>query len=111
MAKHRAQYVGKKADPFYNSTAWRKLRVTVLVRDAYLCQPCLRNKRLTTANTVHHIKPRLDYPELALDMDNCESICPACHNKEHPEKGGGQRVKKSERKAIIVKAKANEEVY
>nr|WP_081831803.1 HNH endonuclease signature motif containing protein [Geomicrobium sp. JCM 19038] len=42
---------------------------------------------MTVANTVHHIKPRKDYPELALTSSNLESICPRCHNKEHPEKG------------------------
>lgn len=107
-----SRYAGKKVDPFYNSTAWKKLRVVALVRDNYLCQPCLRNKRLTTANTVHHIKPRLDHPELALDLDNLESICPSCHNKEHPEKGGGKNIKKpGKRKAIVVVSKANEEMY
>lgn len=111
MAQHKAKYVGKKVDPFYNSTAWKKVRLVALVRDNYLCQACLRNKRLTTANTVHHIKPRLDYPELALDIDNLESICPSCHNKEHPEKGGGTMRKFSRRKANVIVVKANEEMY
>lgn len=104
---------GKKPDPFYLSTAWKKCRLVALERDAYLCQPCLRRKRLMTANTVHHIKPRLEHPELALELDNLESICPACHNKEHSTNGVGARTKKKEnkRRAQVVVSMANKEVW
>ena len=40
---------------------------------------------------VHHIKPRRDYPELALVDSNLISLCDECHNKMHPEKGGRRR--------------------
>lgn len=36
---------------------------------------------------VHHKKHADEYPELAYDLDNLESLCEACHNKKHPEKG------------------------
>lgn len=102
----------KKVNPFYKSRAWRKLRLVILNRDHYLCQPCLRDEELTTANIVHHIKPLEDYPELALDADNLESICPSCHNKEHPEKGSGKRSEpKKKRRANIIVVKANREMW
>lgn len=80
------RYAGKKVDPFYLSRAWKRIRVHVLLRDNAQCQVC----RKRWANTVHHIKPRQDYPELALEESNLEAICAFCHNREHPEKGRGQ---------------------
>lgn len=100
----------KRVKPFYKSAAWLKLREYVLTRDHYLCQECLRNGKITTANTVHHIIPIEEDPDLALDADNCESICPTCHNKMHPEKGRGKQPKKK-RRAKIIEVKPNPEVW
>lgn len=99
----------KEAKAFYKSSAWLKCREVVLIRDHYMCQPCLKRERITTANTVHHIKPLEDYPELALDIDNLESICPSCHNKEHPEKGSNS-IEPQRRSVTVIKAKRNEEI-
>lgn len=101
----------KKVNPFYKSAAWLKCRAFVLIRDNYLCQTCLRNKRLTPANTVHHKIPLEEAPELALNPDNLESICPSCHNKEHPEKGGGKKEPEKKRNVRVIKVQANEEVW
>ncbi|WP_091839815.1 HNH endonuclease [Marininema halotolerans] len=99
----------KKADPFYKSTAWKKCRETILTRDHYLCQPCLRRGKLTTANTAHHIKPLAKAPDLALDEDNLESICPTCHNQEHPERAKRKKdeKKKEKRRARVIKIEGN----
>lgn len=65
-----------------------------LDRDHYQCQDCLALKRagarirVRPATVVHHIKPKTEYPDLAMDIDNLLSLCDACHNKRHPEKGG-----------------------
>ncbi|MFW5438756.1 HNH endonuclease [Paenibacillus apiarius] len=101
----------KEAKAFYNSTAWKKCRKLALKRDHYLCQECLRNMTLTSADMVHHIRDREEYPELALVIDNLESLCNPCHNKEHPEKGGGEKKQTTKRKVRVIKAKANREVY
>jgi len=101
----------KHTKAFYKSAAWLKCREYVLNRDNHLCQLCLKRKKLTPANTVHHIKPLEEAPELALDPNNLESICPSCHNKEHPEKGGGKKIPERKRKALVIKMKANEEVW
>lgn len=79
----RWRYAGKQVDPFYLSYAWKRVRLYVLLRDNYRCQVC--GKRW--ANTVHHLKPRLEHRELALCADNLEAVCGVCHNREHPEKG------------------------
>jgi 5-methylcytosine-specific restriction protein A len=74
----------KITNPFYLSQAWRKCREEILLRDNYLCQHCLRRKKITPADMVHHIKPLEDYPALALDPNNLISLCNLCHNREHP---------------------------
>lgn len=84
----------KKADPFYKSRAWRSLRAMALERDHWLCQDCLAAKargemiRPRTATVVHHILSVEARPDLRLEIDNLVSLCDACHNKRHPEKGG-----------------------
>ena len=84
----------KQTDPFYKTLAWRRLRLVALERDHYICQDCLAQKRLGArirarrAVVVHHILPRETHPELALELNNLVSLCDACHNKRHPEKGG-----------------------
>ena len=45
------------------------------------------------ATEVHHIKHLDEYPELAYDNDNLVSLCHACHNARHPEKGRTARKK------------------
>ena len=75
-------------DEFYKTKRWEKLRASVLRRDGYRCQRCKRYGRLRQASTVHHIKHLDEYPELAYDPKNLVSLCAACHNEVHPEKGG-----------------------
>ena len=64
---------------FYQSKAWRRVRLLALQRDHYLCQECLRKKRLTKATEVHHLLPLEEHPELALELSNLESLCWDCH--------------------------------
>ena len=71
---------------FYASKAWENKREERLKIDNYECQECKRKGKYTPARAVHHKKHLEYYPELALDIDNLESLCDACHNKEHPEK-------------------------
>lgn len=73
----------KKADRFYKSRLWLDVREQALRRDHYWCQSC--NSR--PATIVHHKIPRKVRPELELDLDNLESVCDVCHNRDHPEKG------------------------
>lgn len=85
-----------KANPFYRSPAWRRLRAQALERDHYICQDCLARKqrgerlRPRQASVVHHIQPVKERPDRMLDIDNLVSLCDACHNKRHPEKGAAE---------------------
>ena len=101
----------KRNDPFYTSAAWRAVRQQALLRDHYICQKCLRKYEMDRiirprpATMVHHIKPRQQYPELELDLDNLESLCDACHNEEHPERGFSPQRKNAEpspRRCVLI---------
>lgn len=81
----------KEAIKFYNSTAWETCRHIRLKKDYYLCQYCLDNKIIKAYDVVHHIKPRRDYPELALDVDNLISLCHTCHGKAESNTPGEGR--------------------
>ena len=72
----------------YSSPKWTRKRAAILRRDNYLCTECRKYGRSRQANTVHHIKHADVHPELAYNNDNLTSLCTACHNKKHPEKGG-----------------------
>ncbi|GAA0491235.1 HNH endonuclease [Salinibacillus aidingensis] len=85
---------------FYKSKAWRQLRLFVLERDNYECQECKRNGYVKLADNdkhksldVDHIKELVDYPDLAMDPDNLETLCIKCHNRKH-----GRYLKGFERK-------------
>lgn len=74
-------------DSFYDSAKWKRKREKILRRDNYMCRECRKYGKLTPAQHVHHIQHLEDRPDLALVDENLESVCIACHNKLHPEKG------------------------
>lgn len=80
---------------FYGSKDWTQLRLLALERDNYECQQCKREglvtidsvkspgEKKTIVLNVHHIKEVEDYPELALELDNLETLCVFHHNLIH----------------------------
>lgn len=74
-------------EEFYSSAAWKRRRAAILRRDGYMCRECRKYGRRVPARTVHHIQHLEDRPDLALDPANLVSLCEACHNHAHPEKG------------------------
>ena len=82
----------KQADPFYSTGRWRRVRAAALARDHGLCRDCveiyLRNPthKVSTADVVHHLRPRRTHPELELDLDNLISLCDTHHERRHPER-------------------------
>ncbi|MBT2576857.1 HNH endonuclease [Bacillus sp. ISL-8] len=104
--KHHRDQESKR---FYNSTVWKNCRRLALERDNYLCQECLKQNTITTADMVHHIEHFKDKPEKSLVLSNLISLCNACHNKEHPEKSGGEKKKEVSKKLNVVKVRANKE--
>ncbi len=83
------EVAGKLIKEFdYKSKKWKHKRLCILRRDKYLCVECQKSGRRREAVTVHHILHTDEYPELGYDDNNLVSLCNACHNKMHPEKGG-----------------------
>lgn len=99
----------KERDRFYHSTAWRKCRDLALKRDNYLCQECLKNKRITKAVMVHHIVEVKDDFTKALVLENCVSLCNSCHEKHH-DRSGKSKKKVISKKIDIITTKPNEEM-
>ena len=84
----------KQAHPFYHSTAWKRVRALALMRDGGKCVRCMERfnrgemRKPRDADMVHHKISREERPDLSLVLQNLESLCNTCHNREHPEKGG-----------------------
>jgi len=91
---------------FYGTRGWLEIRKHALRRDNYECQECKRNglvkvdskreqgKRKEKVLEVHHIKDIETHPELALELDNLETLCISCHNKVHERFQIKNKVKK-----------------
>jgi len=56
----------------------------------YTCQVC---GKLGGKLHAHHIKPVVEYPELAYDFNNLISVCEECHKKLHKQLGTYKRPK------------------
>ena len=78
-------------EQMYKSARWQKKKAHILKRDGYLCVNCKRYGRQRERTHVHHIQHADERPDLWFDNDNLVSLCTACHNKMHPEKGGDHR--------------------
>lgn len=81
-AKHEARrYERFDRDPEtrrrYGST-WRKIRAR-FVAEHPLCEECLKQKRLTPTEEVHHILP-LSHGGTH-DASNLMALCKSCHSK------------------------------
>lgn len=70
----------------YWSSEWRRLRDWYRTRHP-LCEECLRQGRVTAAEMVHHVV-EISEGGAALDAQNLESLCMACHNRVHGRRGG-----------------------
>ena len=79
-SKSTAPAKPRYADPFYWRAPWLKLRKWFLARNP-ICAECQRRGRITAANEVHHLKPKADFPELALVAENLEALCKSCHSR------------------------------
>lgn len=73
----------KKADPFYQSAKWQRIRAAILRRDGYICQYFKRYGKMKEAETVHHIFPREDFPEFQWESWNLIALSNEAHNRMH----------------------------
>lgn len=78
----------KRADPFYKSRRWEKLRAAALRRDGYLCQVSRRYGKRAEATTVHHIFPREEFPEFQWEPWNLISLAGDVHDTMHDRTTG-----------------------
>jgi 5-methylcytosine-specific restriction endonuclease McrA len=66
------------SDRRYSTARWQRLRKAVLARYGYVCQ--IQGPRCRgVANTVHHILPSSQYPELFWNPENLEAACSPCN--------------------------------
>ena len=82
------------SDDFYDWPEWSRTRYQVLELDHQECQRCRKFGRYRRAVIVHHVKHLRDRPDLALSVVDPDtggrqlvSLCRACHEEEHPERG------------------------
>lgn len=70
----------------YDSKRWRKLRQLKKSISPF-CERCLLNGVYTPARIIHHKEYITDLNYLDdnvfYNLDNLESLCQDCHNKEH----------------------------
>ncbi len=67
---------------FYNSRAWKMVRLLALKRDNYLCQDCLERGHINSSwLEVHHIKPLKFFWQLRLSLENLRTLCRSCHKR------------------------------
>lgn len=64
-------------DTFRKSKEYKKWRTSVLERDKYTCVECGDNDSKVIAD---HIKTFCLHPELALSIDNGQTLCKRCHS-------------------------------
>ena len=88
-------------DNFYNSTAWRKLRLVILERDNRECRWCKEQGKVTTEDDttliVDHIKELETHPDLALEPSNLRVLCFFHHEVRHKRIFKGNFNKRSTR--------------
>jgi len=63
---------------FYNSGAWRRLRLKFLECHP-LCEECLKAGKYVTATVVDHVVP-INEGGAPLDTANLQALCSKCHN-------------------------------
>lgn len=69
--------------PFYKSKKWRMKREAILKRDSYQCREAARFGKVEPANTVHHVIPLGERPDLKLDERNLISLSEENHKRMH----------------------------
>lgn len=70
---------GSRHDRGYG-TAWDKLRLFILKRDNGLCQPCIKQGRVTRATQVDHIVQKKSGG--TDEESNLQAICSECHKQK-----------------------------
>lgn len=84
---------------FYESKKWKHIREKALKRDGYKCQISKRYGRSIPAEVVHHVLPKEQYPQYAMELWNLISITKERHNRLH-DRENGELTKEGEELAL-----------
>jgi 5-methylcytosine-specific restriction protein A len=88
LRANRAYNAGRPArHEFYNTAQWQKLRAWFRGQHP-LCQECEKQGAITPSRIVDHIVP-IEEGGSALDTENLQALCVACHNRKHFKRGEG----------------------
>lgn len=81
--KYQKEYYRKNKESLKLLTQkrWRDLRKVIMNRDGNYCQRCsIKFEIIELENLqVHHIKPRVEYPELTFEESNLITLCKTCN--------------------------------
>ena len=71
----------REVEKILATSRWQKKRAWIKKRDHYFCQRCWYKYGMYNSEQleVHHIKNRIDYPELIFDDNNLITICKTCN--------------------------------
>ncbi len=69
----------RKGGDFYLTAAWRQLRYLALRNCEGRCQCCGGGACDGLRLHVDHVKPRSQFPELAMDIGNLQVLCEDCN--------------------------------
>lgn len=75
---------------FYTSPAWKHCKDSYLQSVGRLCERCLSQGKIVTADVVHHkihITPEnIGDPTITLNHGNLMALCQDCHAEVHKQK-------------------------
>ena len=78
MTKRSKKQKRKSKDPFFKSREWLELRYLALKHYGRWCMCCGAGPRQEPLH-VDHIKPRIRFPHLALELTNLQILCRKCN--------------------------------
>ena len=98
QTRRRADEGRARAQAFYNSDAWWRLR-TAFLQEHPLCGPHRALGRIHAARELDHIIPVLERWDLRLEWSNLQGLCKQLHNaKTMGERLAAARARKKKRR-------------
>lgn len=88
MERQLSKYKRPAYTKWYNTAAWKRLRVAAL-KNSPICKFCEERGRVTEATIADHITPHRGKSELFFDIKNIHGLCKPCHDgvKQKMERG------------------------
>ena len=77
---------------------WPALRLQALRRDDWKCRVCGSRHRLE----VDHVEPVFKRPDLAFDLDNCQTLCARHHSQKTAREYGREPTPEQKRWRTVV---------